>query len=143
MSAVEAISQLPATSVRAVSSLIETDPVGPPGQPGYVNAAVSIETTLPPRRLLSALLGIERTHGRERRERWGPRTLDLDLLLYSDEIIDEPNLHIPHPRMRERLFVLAPLAEIEPDAIDPESGLCIRALLAAVTPGAERGVVLP
>lgn len=127
--AIGEIGSLEGVLVRRVSSIIETDPVGPPGQSRYLNAAVSVETTLTARGLLDALLGIERAHGRERRERWGPRTLDLDIILFGDEMIDEPELKIPHPGMRERRFVLAPLAEIEPDLVDPETGRRVLELL--------------
>jgi len=98
----------------------------------YLNAAVTIETTLAPRALLDALLEIERTRGRDRskEQRWGPRTLDLDLLLYADRVIDEPGLTIPHPRMAERLFVLEPLAEIAGDWKMPGSAAFVRDLLA-------------
>ncbi|USN98606.1 MAG: 2-amino-4-hydroxy-6-hydroxymethyldihydropteridine diphosphokinase [Phycisphaeraceae bacterium] len=137
--AIEAIAALPGTTLRAASDIIETDPVGPPGQPNYLNAAVSIDTTLNPRELLEALLAIERTHGRERREWWGPRTLDLDLVLYADEVIDEPGLTVPHPSMRERLFVLEPLAQIEPGLVDPATGRSIRELLEALLSGGVEG----
>jgi 2-amino-4-hydroxy-6-hydroxymethyldihydropteridine diphosphokinase len=91
-------------------------------QPDFVNAAALLDTTLEPRALLDALLGIERAFGRERRERWGPRTLDLDLLLYADAVIDVPGLHVPHPHLHERAFVLRPLADIAPDAMVPGQG---------------------
>lgn len=95
------------------SSLHETPPVGgPPGQPAFLNAAAELATYLPPRELLARLLAIEARHGRVRGVRNGPRTLDLDLLIYRDEFIDEPGLCVPHPRMWEREFVLAPLREI-------------------------------
>ena len=98
----------------AASRVHETDPVGPPGQQKYLNAAARIETTLPPAVLLERLLEIERSQGRnrEQEQRWGPRTLDLDLILYDRAVIEEPGLSLPHPRMLEREFVLAPLAEI-------------------------------
>ncbi len=95
------------------SSLHETEPVGgPPGQGRYLNAVAELETALPPRALLERLLAIERRHGRQRSAANGPRTLDLDLLLYGDRVIDEPDLVVPHPRMWERPFVMEPLAEI-------------------------------
>ncbi|MGN6513514.1 MAG: 2-amino-4-hydroxy-6-hydroxymethyldihydropteridine diphosphokinase, partial [Lysobacteraceae bacterium] len=87
-----------------------------------VNAAALLETTLDARALLDGLLGIERGFGRERRERWGPRTLDLDLLLYGDACIDEPGLHVPHPHLHERAFALRPLADVAPDARVPGQG---------------------
>jgi 2-amino-4-hydroxy-6-hydroxymethyldihydropteridine diphosphokinase len=106
------------TVVRA-SSVYETDPVGPP-QPDYLNAVVEVDTTLPPRGLLHACLGVEDEMGRIRRERWGPRVIDVDLLLYDDDRVDEPDLVVPHPRMHERAFVLVPLAELAPDLVLPD-----------------------
>lgn len=107
---------LPQTTVVRCSQVIETAPVGPAGQGPYLNAVAELSTALAPAALLEALLAIERQRGRDRsREvRFGPRTLDLDILLYSDWQIDEPHLRIPHPRMPERPFVLIPLAEIAP-----------------------------
>ncbi len=127
--AVAAIAELHGTSIRAVSAPVETAPVGPPGQRDYLNAAASIETTLSPRDLLDALLRIEHDLGRVRRERWGPRTIDLDLILFGDRVTDEPGLTLPHPRFRERLFVLEPLAEIEPGLTDPVTGRSVLELL--------------
>jgi 2-amino-4-hydroxy-6-hydroxymethyldihydropteridine diphosphokinase len=119
--ALSQIASLPCTALVHSSDLIETDPVGPIPQPGYLNAAAVVHTTLSARDLLTGLLDIERSLGRDRsmKERWGPRTIDLDLLLYGDLIIDEPGLTIPHPRLHERLFVLTPLASIAPDAVVP------------------------
>jgi 2-amino-4-hydroxy-6-hydroxymethyldihydropteridine diphosphokinase len=107
--------------VRAVSDIIETRPVGPPGQGLYLNGCLTIDTDLPPHDLLSLLQTIESERGRERaREaRWGPRTLDLDLLLLGDTVINEPGLTLPHPRLHERDFVLVPLAQIAPDLVHP------------------------
>jgi 2-amino-4-hydroxy-6-hydroxymethyldihydropteridine diphosphokinase len=117
--------------VRAVSSVWETAPVGGPPQGDYLNAVAVIHTVLGPRPLLAACLDIERSVGRDRRERWGPRLLDLDILLYSDAVIDAPGLRIPHPRMTERRFVLAPLVEVWPGAEVPGHGL-VEGLLASV-----------
>jgi len=119
-------------SVRTVSSFIETDPVGPEGQDAYLNGAVLVDTTLDPRDLLTVLNAIEAQLGRDRstEQRWGSRTCDLDILLYGDRVVDDPELTIPHPRMREREFVLGPLAEIAPDAIDPVSKKTVSELLA-------------
>jgi len=116
LDAVEALRAEPGVVVVAVSSLVETDPVGFLDQPRFVNGVVALETTLPARALLELLLEVERRFGRIREgvPPQGPRTLDLDLLLYGDEEIDEPGLQIPHPRMHERPFVLGPLAEIAP-----------------------------
>jgi len=112
-----------------VSNQRETAPVGVAvDQPEFLNAAVVGTTTLPPRELLDALLAIERERGRERPFPNAPRTLDLDLILYGDSVVDEPGLQVPHPRFRERRFVLEPLAEIAPDIVDPVTGLTIRQL---------------
>jgi 2-amino-4-hydroxy-6-hydroxymethyldihydropteridine diphosphokinase len=111
--AIDALDAVEGIAVLSTSSLHETPPVGgPSGQGPYLNAAVKVETTLPPRELLGVLQRIERDSGRVRAERWGERTLDLDLILYGDSIIDEPGLIVPHPRMVVRRFVLAPLAEV-------------------------------
>jgi 2-amino-4-hydroxy-6-hydroxymethyldihydropteridine diphosphokinase len=120
--AFDALADLPETRVLAVSRLYRTPAWGVETQPDFVNAAALLDTTLDPRALLDALLGIERAFGRERRERWGPRTLDLDLLLYADAVIDVPGLHVPHPHLHERAFVLRPLADIAPDAMVPGQG---------------------
>lgn len=126
--------------IRARSSLYSTAPVGFADQPRFLNAVVALETELQPRELLVALAAIEREFGRDRKaEVWnGPRALDLDILLYGSRQVNEPDLEIPHPRLSERAFVLAPLAEIAPDATDPRSGRTAGELLAALMadPGA-------
>ena len=115
-----ALAALP--GVMAVSELRETEPVGVPDQPPFVNGAAALETQLSARELLGALLEVERLLGRERRERWGPRTIDLDLLLYGDETIDEPGLTVPHPRLHERRFALEPLLDLDPELAIPGRG---------------------
>ena len=117
-----------------VSDIIETAPVGPPGQGPYLNAAMSFETNLSPRELLDQLLLIERVRGRDRTKevKSGPRSLDLDLLFYSDRVIDEPRLHVPHPRLHERQFVLEPLSQIEPNWVHPTLQKSVRSLLSTL-----------
>jgi 2-amino-4-hydroxy-6-hydroxymethyldihydropteridine diphosphokinase len=101
--------------VRASSRVYETDPVGGPPQPDYLNAVIEVETDLEPYGLFGACREVEDALGRERLERWGPRTIDLDVLTYDDREIDEPDLQVPHPRMHERAFVLVPLLELTAD----------------------------
>ncbi len=108
--------------VVAVSSLYETDPVGGPPQPAYLNAAIRLGYEGSPAQLLSALLAIERDAGRERRERWGPRLLDLDILWIRGVVCSEPGLAVPHPSLRERAFALRPLLDVASDARDPSDG---------------------
>jgi 2-amino-4-hydroxy-6-hydroxymethyldihydropteridine diphosphokinase len=115
--------------VAAVSSLRETDPVGVLDQPRFLNGAAEVETELGPRALLDALLDVERALGRERAERWGPRTIDLDLLAFDDLELDEPGLTLPHPRLHERRFALEPLAELAPALELPGRG-SVESLLA-------------
>lgn len=115
------------TDIR-VSSFHETDPVGVAAQPRFLNAALTGDTTLSAGELLDRLLSIESERGRERPYHGAARTLDLDLILFGKEIIEEPNLKVPHPRFRERAFVLKPLNEIAPDWSDPVTGITIRDL---------------
>lgn len=113
-----------------VSSYFDTDPVDVPGrQPRFLNAAAMGEATLSARELLDALFEIERERGRERPVRGAARTLDLDLVLFGDQILSEPGLVVPHPRFRDRRFVLEPLAQIAPDMRDPVTGRSVRELL--------------
>jgi 2-amino-4-hydroxy-6-hydroxymethyldihydropteridine diphosphokinase len=115
------------------SSIIETDPVDVPGpQPPYLNAAAIGRTDLEPQALLDLLLSIERERGRERLSVRAPRTLDLDLILYGDRVVHDPGVDIPHPRFRDRRFVLEPLAEIAPEMRDPETGRTVRELLQSI-----------
>lgn len=109
-------------SIEAVSDLYESDAVGGPAQGPYLNAALRLRTGLPPQELLVALMVIERDLGRERRERWGPRTLDLDVLWADGVVVVEAGLTVPHPRLSERRFALRPLLDVEPQARDPLTG---------------------
>lgn len=129
--ALGALDQLPDSRVVSSSSLYRTAPVGLREQPDFINAVAQIETELGARALLDALLEIERTQNRVRGEKNGPRTLDLDLLLYGDTIICEQDLCVPHPRMHQRAFVLAPLAEIAPGVAVGNLG-CAAQLLAGI-----------
>jgi 2-amino-4-hydroxy-6-hydroxymethyldihydropteridine diphosphokinase len=114
------IAHLPETRLVARSPLYRTAPVGFADQPDFVNACALVETALEPRALLDGLLAIERAHGRKRGIPNGPRTLDLDIVLYGDRVVNEPDLTIPHPRAREREFVLKPLRDVWPDAVFPK-----------------------
>ena len=130
--ALELLAAEPEIDVVAVSHVRETDPVGYVDQPHFLNAAAALETSLPPRALLERLLAVERALGRTRDgPRFGPRTIDLDLLVYADERVDEPGLTIPHPRLHERRFVLEPLADLDPELAVPGRGR-VRDLLAAL-----------
>jgi 2-amino-4-hydroxy-6-hydroxymethyldihydropteridine diphosphokinase len=114
---------------RRLSPIVETDPWGYVDQPRFLNAAAEVETPLSPRAFLDHLLDVERRLGRERvGPRWGPRTIDLDLLLWGDERVSEPGLEVPHPRVLERLFVLEPLAALAPDRKIPGNGTVSEAL---------------
>lgn len=119
----DALSRLPNTEVITYSRLYRSAPWGYAAQPEFVNAAAQLETELQPRELLDALLAIERAVGRERNgKRWGPRVLDLDLLLHGERVLHEPGLTLPHPRLHERAFVLLPLADLAPDLDVPGYG---------------------
>jgi 2-amino-4-hydroxy-6-hydroxymethyldihydropteridine diphosphokinase len=126
-SAIAALDRCESITVRAASSIIETAPMGRPAQGPYLNAVIALATALDPRELLRTCHRIEASHGRNRaaEQRWGPRRLDLDILLYGDAMIDEPGLIVPHPRMQERAFVLEPLAEIAPMVVHPVLGRSI------------------
>ncbi len=127
--ALDELAALPDCELVARSSLYRSDPVGPAGQPDYINAVAELHTRLEAETLLDRLQALEQAHRRVRLEHWGPRTLDLDLLLYGNTTIDTPRLHVPHPWMRERAFVLWPLAEIAPDLILPD-GCALKQCLA-------------
>ncbi|OGT84526.1 MAG: 2-amino-4-hydroxy-6-hydroxymethyldihydropteridine diphosphokinase [Gammaproteobacteria bacterium RIFCSPLOWO2_02_FULL_61_13] len=127
--ALRELDRIPDTRVLQHSRLYRSRAVGPGNQPDYVNAVAQVETSLPPHALLDALLGIEALHGRVRDgQRWGPRTLDLDLLIYADLQISDPRLTLPHPEMTHRNFVLVPLLEIDPELLIPGHGPARQAL---------------
>jgi 2-amino-4-hydroxy-6-hydroxymethyldihydropteridine diphosphokinase len=136
--ALAGLKRLPRTTVSDLSALYETAPVGGPENQGpFLNAAASLETTLPAAELLEALHDIERRCGRERGVRWAARTLDLDLLTYGDAVSDDPNLLLPHPRMHQRRFVMVPVCDLCPSLTHPRLGVTMAALLARlpVEPG--------
>ncbi|BBD59585.1 2-amino-4-hydroxy-6-hydroxymethyldihydropteridine pyrophosphokinase [Nostoc sp. HK-01] len=126
--AIAQLSFIPTMQLEATSNWYITKAVGPP-QPDYINGCAILQVDMTPQLLLETLLATEQQFGRVRQERWGPRSLDLDLLLYDQVILDTPTLQIPHPRMHERAFVLVPLAEIAPDWIEPVSGYTIKQLV--------------
>ena len=128
--AFDELAALPDTRLMGCSPLYMSPPMGPQGQPDFVNAVAMLATTLTPQACMQALLAIEARHGRRRDgTRWGPRTLDLDLLLYGDTVLDTPGLVLPHPGMHERAFVLYPLADMAPELSVPGHG-SVKALLA-------------
>jgi len=129
-SAVEALGQLPQTTLAGVSAFYQSDSLLP-GQPRYTTAVAALDSSLAPLELLDALQAIENDQGRERLERWGPRTLDLDILLFGDRLIDEPRLKVPHYQIQERAFVLYPLAELAPQDLHLADGRSLSDLLAA------------
>jgi dihydroneopterin aldolase/2-amino-4-hydroxy-6-hydroxymethyldihydropteridine diphosphokinase len=120
--AVDDLAALPGLRLGAVSAVYRTAPVGGPEQPDYLNAVVVGETTLDPLALLTATQGVERAHHRVRDVRWGPRTLDVDVIALGDEVVDEPTLQVPHPRAHERAFVLVPWTDADPAAVIPGRG---------------------
>ncbi len=129
--ALDLLNKTPYIQLKTCSSWYQTAPIGPP-QPDYINGCAILDVQLKPDHLLETLLAVEAQLGRVRRERWGPRTLDLDLLLFDDLIWETSTLEIPHPRMRERAFVLVPLAEIAPNWVDPVTGKTINQLLETI-----------
>ena len=121
--ALKELRRLPYSQFKAESSLYRSGPMGPADQPDYVNAVAVVQTLLTPHALLDALLGIEQQHGRVRgATRWGPRTLDLDLLVYGDRLIEDARLRVPHPGIAERAFVVLPLSEVAPGLKVPGKG---------------------
>lgn len=127
--------------VTRVSSVWETDPVGYEDQPRFLNLAVRVETDEGPRAVLETARAIERERGRERGPRDGPRTLDIDVLLYSDQVVREEGLNVPHPRMHDRSFVLVPLLELDPNLADPRTGEPFAGNAAASVPGGMEKIV--
>ncbi|MEO1716131.1 MAG: 2-amino-4-hydroxy-6-hydroxymethyldihydropteridine diphosphokinase [Planctomycetota bacterium] len=134
-----ALDALPGVTVVRTSTIVETDPVGPQDQGPYLNAAAVLETSLGPHELLECMLGVEHWLGRDRsrEQRWGPRTIDLDLLSHGGVELSTPDLTLPHPRLHERGFVLSPLAQIAPDAVIPGLNATPTELLAALGTGAD------
>lgn len=126
LKAVEELGRVTGIQVKRMSRLYETEPVGNVEQPFFLNAVVHIDAALPADALLDRLLEIETSLGRVRAERWGPRTIDLDLLLFGEDRIESERLTVPHPRMKERRFVLEPLAELEPDRVLPGDRQTVR-----------------
>jgi len=140
--AIEALRADPRMELAACARIYETEPWGHEEQPRFLNTVVEVCTELPPRELLRKLQGIERALGRRRRGRWGPREIDLDLLLYGDRVVCEDGLQVPHPRLHERAFVLVPLAELAPEVRHPRIHKEIQDLLRALPEGERRGVRL-
>jgi 2-amino-4-hydroxy-6-hydroxymethyldihydropteridine diphosphokinase len=122
----------PLVAVEAVSPLYESQPQPPSAQPYYLNGACRVTTDLSPRELLRYVKQIEWQLGRRPGERWGPRPIDIDIALYGDQVVDEPDLQVPHPRLAERAFVLRPLLDLDPTLVHPISGVPLARLLAAI-----------
>lgn len=128
-SAIKILDNVEGVQVSQISSVYETEPVGYVNQPNFLNLCVEVKTELTPQQLLQQCFYTEQQLHRVRDIRWGPRTLDVDILLYEDEIIEEENLIVPHPRMRERAFVLTPLSDIAADVVEPRTQLSISELV--------------
>jgi 2-amino-4-hydroxy-6-hydroxymethyldihydropteridine diphosphokinase len=147
--AVDALEDTPGVRVKAVSPVYETEPWGvePGSQPSYFNAVVVVKTTLPPSSLLERAHAIEEAFHRVRDERWGPRTIDVDIVSYADVVCEDPRLTLPHPRAHERAFVLAPWHDVDPDAQlpghGPVAGLLTAVTRAGVAPRADLELHLP
>lgn len=142
--ALEELSRLPETTLVRASSLYDTEPVGDVEQPNFLNAVAELDTQLTARQLLWNLMLVEKRLGRVRVQRWGPRTIDLDLLLYGDQVIEEDELRVPHPEMTRRSFVLVPLVELDPGLVHPLSGETMLAHLSRLgtRPPVKRGTRL-
>lgn len=138
LTAINDIQTIAGLELVARSSLYHSPPMGPQDQPDYINAVVAVETALAPLELLDALQQIEQSHGRVRKRHWGERTLDLDILLVDDKVIEEPRLTVPHPGIAERAFVAYPLAEIAPDLIVPGKGSLVDILANCPLDGLEK-----
>ena len=138
-SAIERIRQIEGCQVKRISSFYETDPIGYEDQNRFVNAVLELASVLSPLDLLDELLSIEKDMGRKRIIRWGPRIIDLDLLLFGETVMSHPRLTLPHPRMHERGFVLLPLEEIAPHAVHPVLERSVRDLLSSL-PDAVKGI---
>ncbi len=141
LKALSLLSRLEKTHFLRLSPVYETEPVGPP-QPLYLNLVAEVDTELSPRAFLEGLLTVEQSLGRKRKERWGPRTIDLDLLLYGDLVLQEEGLEVPHPRLSERAFVLVPLADLIPEGRHPVLGRTFAELLASLDRKGVRPFVL-
>ena len=141
----QATSQLAAAdlSVTRSARLYQTAPVGPEGQPEYYNTVVEVETTKTPEALLDHVKALERALGRTENVRWGPRVIDLDILLYGAEVLRGPRLVVPHPEMHQRAFVLVPLADLAPELLVPGHNLTVRALLSRLSVSPHDVVALP
>jgi 2-amino-4-hydroxy-6-hydroxymethyldihydropteridine diphosphokinase len=139
--ALDALAALPDTTLTRASSLYDTEPVGGPEQPDFLNAVAELDTNLTPRQVFWNLMRIERQLGRVRTVRWGPRTIDLDLLLAGDAVIDEPDLQVPHPELTRRSFVLVPLVELDPLLRHPVTGETLLQILSRLEtrPPVKRG----
>ncbi|MCY1020486.1 2-amino-4-hydroxy-6-hydroxymethyldihydropteridine diphosphokinase [Pyxidicoccus sp. MSG2] len=133
VAALTALSRIDAVAVLSCSSLFDSAPVGPP-QPRYLNAVVALECGLSPQRLLCILQQIEKDLGRQRELRWGPRTIDLDILLWEGQVVADPNLQVPHLELHKRRFALEPLAELAPEQKHPVMGATVKELLGKLAP---------